>query len=622
MTHFPTADLELLRSALAGQYRIERELGRGGMGVVYLARDERLDRAVALKVLPPTLASDDATRTRFLREARLAAQLSHPHIVPVYRADELDGLAFFAMGYVEGETFGARIRDRGVLGAAETVRVLREVAWALAYAHARGIVHRDIKPENILLERGSGRAVVTDFGIARSSVDPSLTADGHVLGTVHFMSPEQCTGDTVDGRSDLYALGVTGYYALSGRLPFDEEAPQAVIVAHATRTPPPLRQVAPDVPAALADVIDRCLQKDPAARIPTGEALADALTKALEAGDASRAAPARVMPTEQAHAVWRRAAQLQAEAATRLETRLRTDGERDGGRAALPAATDGADRGASANAAEPMPTSGLRVSDVAAAAVEAGISQQYVALALAELERAPEALQRADDLPTWKQQLATRMLGTSDRTLSVTRIFRVPPRETLAALGRTLQAHPYSLTLRDTLGGHPLDGGVLVFTIPAMVDGTYKWTYTRYGVYAPEVRMSLRALPGNARACEVTLQVDLVRGLTGVLASYGVTIAGFAAGGAGIGLAVGLKALALSGALVGLPVFGGWALAGAGAYLLSAPVHRWALRKVRTELEDTLAAIETSVRAQDIFGEAPPPRPALNAGGFDWINGM
>ncbi|HMS02606.1 MAG TPA: hypothetical protein PKE51_06510, partial [Gemmatimonadaceae bacterium] len=278
--------------------------------------------------------------------------------------------------------------------------------------------------------------------------------------------------------------------------------------------------------------------------------------------------------------------------------------------------------GASANPAEPMPTSGLRVSDVAAAAVEAGISQQYVALALAELERAPEALQRADDLPTWKQQLATRMLGTSDRTLSVTRIFRVPPRETLAALGRTLQAHPYSLTLRDTLGGHPLDGGVLVFTIPAMVDGTYKWTYTRYGVYAPEVRMSLRALPGNARACEVTLQVDLVRGLTGVLASYGVPIAGFAAGGAGIGLAVGLKALALSGALVGLPVFGGWALAGAGAYLLSAPVHRWALRKVRTELEDTLAAIETSVRAQDIFGEAPPPRPALNAGGFDWINGM
>jgi serine/threonine protein kinase len=329
MTAFTTSDVETLRSVLQGQYHLERELGRGGMGVVYLARDERLDRPVALKVLPPTLARDEGTRTRFLREARLAAQLSHPHIVPVYRADELDGFAFFAMGYVDGETFGARIRDRERLGATETVRVLREVAWALAYAHARGIVHRDVKPENILLERGSGRALVTDFGIARSSVDAALTADGHVLGTVHFMSPEQCTGDPVDGRSDLYALGVTGFYALSGRLPFDGDAPQAVIVAHATRAAPPLLSVAPDVPPALAAVIDRCLQKDSAARIPTGEALAEALTKALESSPESPRAPARVLHTEQAHAVWRRAAQLQAEAATRLETRLRADGSAD-----------------------------------------------------------------------------------------------------------------------------------------------------------------------------------------------------------------------------------------------------------------------------------------------------
>jgi eukaryotic-like serine/threonine-protein kinase len=594
MATFSTGDLTGLRSALRGQYSIERELGRGGMGVVFLARDERLDRPVALKVLPPALARDDATRARFLREARLAAQLSHPHIVPVYRADEIEDLAYFAMGYVDGETFGARIRDRGRLAAPETVRVLREVAWALAYAHARGIVHRDIKPENILLERGTGRAVVTDFGIARSSVDPSLTADGHVLGTVHFMSPEQCTGGPIDGRSDLYALGVTGYYALSGRLPFEDEMPQAVIVAHATRTPPPLRTVAPDVPVALADVIDRCLQKDPAARISTGEALADALSKALDAGDAGTAPP-RVLPTEQAHAVWRRAAQLQAEAATRVETRLRSEA----GNAGEPAPRQATGAGA-------MPTSGLRVQDVAAAAVEAGISQQYVALALAELERAPEALQRANDQSSRTERLATQLLGTSERTLSVTRTYSVPPRDALAALGRILQAPPYSLTLRDTLGGHPLDGGVLVFTLPAMVDETYKWLNTRYGAFAPEVRIWLRPVPHDPRACEVTMQVDLSAGMRTVLGSYAAIIAGVGAVGGAAGFFAGFSLLSLGAALAAVPAMGAALLAGAGMWAASPPLARSALRKLRAELDENLAAVERSVRARDIFGEAPP----------------
>jgi predicted Ser/Thr protein kinase len=604
--------LDALRRALAGQYRLERELGRGGMGVVFLAHDERLERPVALKVLPPELAREEATRARFLREARLAAQLSHPHIAPVHRADELDGFAFFAMGFVDGETFGARIRDRGPLGATETVRVMREVAWALAYAHARGIVHRDIKPENILLERSSGRAVVTDFGIARSAVDPSLTADGHVLGTVHFMSPEQCTGEPVDGRSDLYALGVTGFYALSGRLPFEGEAPQAIIVAHATRTPPPLRSVAPDVPPALADVIDACLRKPRDERPATGEALAEALTKALEASAARSRPDQRVLNTDEAQAVWRRAAQLQAEAATRLESRLRVAGQAGGD--AQPAS------GATVDAlADAPPAAGLRAGDVAAAAVEAGISQQFVALALAELERAPEALQRADDLPVWKRQLATRLLGTAERTLSVTRTFRLAPRETLAAIGRTLQAHPYSLALRDTLGGHPLDGGVLLFTLPAMVDATYKWTYTRYGVYSPELRVSLRPSPGDPRACDVTMQVDLARGLTAVLAGYGFGVSGMAAGGAGIGAAVGVKALALSGALLAAPVVAGAAVVGLGTAVAVAPLHRWALGKVRKELEDTLAAIETSVRAHDIFGEAPPAGLPSRTSGNDFL---
>ena len=295
------------------------------MGIVLLARDERLDRAVALKVLPPHLAEHGETRERFLREARMAAQLSHPNIVPVYRADELGGYAFFAMGFVEGESLGERIRDRGALPSADVVRVLREVAWALAYAHARGIVHRDVKPDNILLERASGRAIVTDFGIARADFNPALTQDGYVLGTVHYMSPEQAGGDALDGRSDLYALGCIGFFALSGRLPFEGASPQAILVAHATREPPTLRSVAPDVPAALASVIDRCLRKHPGDRFATGEELADALGKALEhlEHDVRDSGGQTALSSDDAMAVWRRAAELQAEAAARPESRMR-----------------------------------------------------------------------------------------------------------------------------------------------------------------------------------------------------------------------------------------------------------------------------------------------------------
>jgi len=317
LSETPPTELAALRVALRGQYAIQRELGRGGMGIVLLARDERLDRAVALKVLPPALAEAGETRERFLREARMAAQLSHPNIVPVYRADELGGYAFFAMGFVEGESLGDRIRDRGSLPAAEVVRVLREVAWALAYAHARGIVHRDVKPDNILLERASNRAIVTDFGIARADFNPALTQDGYVLGTIHYMSPEQASGDVLDGRSDLYALGCIGFYALSGRLPFEGASPQAILVAHATKEPPTLRSIAPDVPAALAAVIDRCLRKRPDDRFATGEELADALAKALEhiEHDVRDAGGKDTLNSDDAMAVWRRAAELQAEAA-------------------------------------------------------------------------------------------------------------------------------------------------------------------------------------------------------------------------------------------------------------------------------------------------------------------
>lgn len=270
-----------LQAALAGEYSLQRELGRGGMGIVYLARDVQLDRDVALKVLPSHLAQHAAHRERFLREARTAAGLSHPHIVPIHRVVETGGFVFFVMSYVEGETLGERLRTNGPLPPAEAARVMREVAWALAYAHGRGIVHRDVKPDNILLERATGRALVTDFGIASGGAHPGPDTDpGRLMGTAHFMSPEQGAGEPVDGRSDLYALGVVGYLSVSGRLPFEAASVPALLVRQATEPAPAVLQLAPGLPPALAGAIDRCLARDPADRFPDGEALADALAPA------------------------------------------------------------------------------------------------------------------------------------------------------------------------------------------------------------------------------------------------------------------------------------------------------------------------------------------------------
>src|SRR3982750_1056504 len=187
----PSDEFLELQGALAGEYSLQRELGRGGMGIVYLARDVQLDRDVAIKVLPSHLAATDVSRERFVREARTAAGLSHPHIVPIHRVGAAAGVVFFVMGFVEGETLGERLRRDGPLSPADSMRVLREVAWALAYAHGRGIVHRDVKPDNILLEAGTGRAVGTDFGIAHGGKDPApATEPGKITGTAHFMSPE------------------------------------------------------------------------------------------------------------------------------------------------------------------------------------------------------------------------------------------------------------------------------------------------------------------------------------------------------------------------------------------------------------------------------------------------
>lgn len=252
------------------------------MGIVYCARDLRLERVVAIKLLPPQLAGDAERRHRFVREARMAAQLSHPNIIPIHAVEEVGALVFFVMSYIDGETLGARLRRDGRLKPAEAARILREVAWALAYAHRQTVVHRDIKPDNILLERETGRALVADFGIARLVAAPRQgdSGEGRLVGTPEYMSPEQALGESVDGRCDLYSLGVVGYYALSGRLPFSGGSVTALIGQQVSQMPPPLDRHSG--PPQLLAAIARCLAKDPAERFQTGEELAAALAEVVE----------------------------------------------------------------------------------------------------------------------------------------------------------------------------------------------------------------------------------------------------------------------------------------------------------------------------------------------------
>ena len=283
MTHPPSDRLFLdFQSALAGRYSLERELGRGGMGVVYLAREVRLDRSVAIKVLPPSRTVDPNLRERFLREARTAAKLSHPNIIPIHAVEEIGEFVFFAMAYVDGETLTERVRRRGPMAPSEGARVLRDVAWALAYAHGQGVIHRDVKPDNILLEHATGRVLVADFGIAGVVAGAGALVAGEVIGTPEFMSPEQALGEAVDARSDLYSLGVVGYFTFSGALPFEAEKATEVLAKQVTEPAPPLATASPGVPRRLAQAIDRCLAKDPADRPEGTAALAELLSHALE----------------------------------------------------------------------------------------------------------------------------------------------------------------------------------------------------------------------------------------------------------------------------------------------------------------------------------------------------
>jgi hypothetical protein len=271
-----------LQRCVSGRFVVEREIARGGMGAVFLARDLALGRAVAIKVLLPSLASP-VLRDRFLREARLSAGLSHPHIVPIHAVEERDGLVYFVMGFVEGETLRERIERQGPLGAADAIRVTQEAAWALAHAHARGIVHRDVKPENLLIERGSGRVLLTDFGIAHGDDLDGATSTGEVLGTPRYLSPEQALGGAVDHRADLYSLGATMFFAVVGRPPFDGPTASALLARHVTEPAPGLGSLRGDLPRQLVESIDGCLRKHPEERPMSAEALARDLAAAREA---------------------------------------------------------------------------------------------------------------------------------------------------------------------------------------------------------------------------------------------------------------------------------------------------------------------------------------------------
>jgi serine/threonine protein kinase len=271
-----------LGEALGDAYTIEGEIGRGGMGVVYRARDERLQRRVAIKVLPPELAFQRDIRERFTREAQTAARLSHPHIVPIHSVGEGAGLVYFVMGYVDGESVAARIRRRGRLPLDEVRRIMKETADALSAAHALSIIHRDIKPDNILLEGTRGRVMVTDFGIAKAlsaTSGATLTGAGVAIGTPAFMSPEQAAGEReIDGRSDVYSLGIVAYQMLTGELPFNAPTVAGILMKQITEPAPDLRVKRGDAPEDLALAVTRCLEKDPENRWPS----ADALRRALE----------------------------------------------------------------------------------------------------------------------------------------------------------------------------------------------------------------------------------------------------------------------------------------------------------------------------------------------------
>ena len=572
-----------LVDALAGNYELLQEIGRGGMGVVYAGRDIRLDRLVAIKVLPD-MVDTPVVRERFLREARAAARLSHPSIVPICSADERNGVTYLVMAYVDGATLSARLRDGRVLGAHDAIPILRDVALALGSAHARGVIHRDIKPENILIDRLTGRAMVTDFGIARladAMQAGALTRTGQVLGTVGYMSPEQVTGSEIDGRSDLYALGVVAFEALTGKLPFDGPAP-VVIVAHATRPAPPLASLAPDAPPEVCAIVDRLLRKNPADRYANGEALATALEQAVglvvatSGTHLAREGDDRILSEKEADRVWRRAAELQAGIGTSTPPRPQT-------------ATVSLVPGSAEN--------GFRLEHVRQAAIEAGISAPYVTLALDEL------LRRAADVPVAAPQHAAiapaatpaanmvplvRSRNTGRSVLNGAPMLLVYETEVVGQLSPDdfdLIAH----TIRSTFG----EGGVAT-----TLGRSLMWTTSGFNK-SRHLDVSIAASNGMT---QIRVQERLGE-LAGV--TFGAIMVGFGGGVGGASVGVTTGALHLPGfgvALVPLTIIG-------SAYAIARAIFTSTVKRRSVELESLVERLGIQISA--LAADSPQDARAL-----------
>ncbi len=547
----PTAEFQSLAAALTGQYQLQREVGRGGMGIVYVANDPRLERLVAIKTLPPHLANDAVVRDRFLREARTAAALSHPNIVPVYRADEIGGVVFFVMGYVDGESLAHRIQQSGSMSPRELLPILRDVSDALGYAHTRGVIHRDVKAENILIDGATHRAMVTDFGIARVAATAPMTATGTVLGTVSYMSPEQVSGDQVDGRSDIYSLGVLAFYALSGHFPFESNTPSAVLVAHVTTAPPALRDVMPHIPESVADIVDRCLLKDPAQRFEYAEELEEALI-AAEQEVASSTAP-EILSSTEAHSVWERAAYLQE--MTGLDVQPPELPKRPAERNNRPPATL---------------TSGYQMADVRDAAKAVGIKDKYVDRALAE--------RRTRDTPTFGVVPST----TSKKNAFLGDVTTIAYESIIDGEMRDRDFDLMIDIIRRTLG----EAGNV-----SAVGRSLSWTSTGQR----KVQVSVLVRDGRT-AIHVT---EKLRDLAGGL--FGGIMGGGGGGTIGPALGVGIGALHSPFAAVGIAV-GMFGL----AYTTARTIYTRIVRKRR----ETLEQLTTLLAEQAKKSLAPVPLPS------------
>ncbi|HZK79335.1 MAG TPA: serine/threonine-protein kinase, partial [Gemmatimonadaceae bacterium] len=299
---------EQLQESLGSAYTIERELGGGGMSRVFLATENRLNRKVVVKVLSPDLAAG-VNADRFEREIQLAARLQQANIVPLLATGDTKGLPYFTMPFVDGESLRAHLSaSGGTISFGECVSILRDVARALSYAHATGVVHRDIKPDNVLLSHGA--AMVTDFGIAKAlsasrtgGHETGLTQTGTSIGSPAYMAPEQIAGDpNIDHRADLYAFGCMGYELITGAPPFTAPSPQRVLAAHLTEKPKPLESFRPDVPDDLASVIMRCLEKDPADRPQSADEIIASLNSVTTSSE--RAVRAVTRPTFGVRRIW------------------------------------------------------------------------------------------------------------------------------------------------------------------------------------------------------------------------------------------------------------------------------------------------------------------------------